>query len=142
MADRFKEGDRVQIAEREATAEDVKSGLYYPHFGGLTGIVQKVYETGDASIEVDLTSLPEEVAHRHEEMRLTMQTKWLDGLSEEARNRLSDAERNFNLRYTLLTSVSDLCIPTLPAAKETSRLTSADLDAQEAAEIERRLRKV
>ncbi len=141
MATKFKEGDLIEIVTREPNAEDVKSGIYYAHFGGLRGLVQKIYASGEAAIEVELESLPAEVATRHEEMRIQMQNKWLDGLSEEGRNRLSDAEKVFRLRYNLLVGQDDLIAPTaLLKTKEEPprRLTSADLEAREAEELAKR----
>ncbi len=139
MAIAFKEGDLVQIKTREATAEDVKSGLYYGYFGGVQGAIQKIYATGEAAIDANLDSLAEEVARRHEEMRLAMQNKWLDGLSEEAKNRLTPQERAFTLRYNILVGQDDLEVPN--AIAEPRRLTSADLEAREAEELARRLSK-
>lgn len=154
MAATFKEGDRVQIADREADAEDIKSGLYYTHFRGLTGTVQKVYATGEAAIEIENESLDEPVATRHEDVQAQMKAKWLDGLSEEARNRLTEHEKDFRLRYTILVSTKDLIQPdgkpksrpTVPSEQASPpqtaavsasgpdaprRATSADYDAAE-----------
>lgn len=108
MAANFKEGDRVRVAEREATAEDVKSGLYQNHFRGLVGTVQKIYATGEAAVTVDQSTLTEAVAARHNDMQEQMKNKWLDGLSEEARGKLTPKERDFTLRYTVLVSMKDL----------------------------------
>jgi ribosomal protein L21E len=109
MAAQFKEGDRVRIADREATAEDAKSGLFQNHFRGLTGTIQKFYSaTNEVVVEVDQATLAESIATRHLEMQEQMKNKWLDGLSEEARNRLTPKERDFKLRYTVLVSANDL----------------------------------
>ena len=108
MADKFKEGDRVRIVDREATPEDAKSGMFHNHFRGLVGVIQKVYATNEVAIEVDQSTLAEPIAVRHIEMQEQMKNKWLDGLSDEARNRLTPNERNFNLRYTVLVSLNDL----------------------------------
>lgn len=143
MAVKFREGDRVQIVTREVTAEDAKTQLYYAHFGGLAGTIQKVYDSGDAAIQVDLESLQPEIAVRHEEMRLQMQNKWLDSISEEAKSRLTEAERDFKLRYNLLVSLSDLETYKAKAVTDASnppRLTSADLEAREAEELSKRLK--
>lgn len=152
MATTFKEGDRVQIVDREANADDVKSGLFYNHYRGLTGIVQKIYASNEVAVEIEQESLPEAVAHRHEDVQEQMKTKWLDGLSEEARNRLSDKEKDFRLRYTVLVTLSDLTAPgkkpvavsaakpALPAAQDDApkRATSADLEAAEQAYLQTR----
>ena len=49
----IKEGDRVEIVDRDATAEDVKSGLFYNHFRGLTGTVQKLHSSEEVSVEIE-----------------------------------------------------------------------------------------
>lgn len=152
MATTFKEGDRVQIIDREATADDAKSGLFYNHFRGLTGTVQKVYDTQEAAIVIEEESLDEPVSERHTDVQEQMKSKWLDGLSEEGRNRLTEQEKDFRLRYTILVSVKDLTPPSNktvapkpvkePAAVAASapkeleadaprRPTSADYDAAE-----------
>ena len=157
MAKAFKEGDRVQIVDREVTSEDTKSGLFYNHFRGLTGTVLKVYANGEVSLEVEVESLAETAAMRHNDVEAQMKTKWLDGLSEEGRNRLSEKERDFRLRYTVLVAMSDLtapgkrtAAPRAPAAEtpvrktapETAeaprRPTAADYDAAEEAYLRSR----
>ncbi|HZO89140.1 MAG TPA: hypothetical protein VFB38_12455 [Chthonomonadaceae bacterium] len=154
MATKFKEGDRVQIMDREATAEDTKSGLFYPHFRGLIGTIQKVYPTGEAAVEIETESLADPVAQRHHDTQEQMKRKWLDGLSEAERNRLSEKERDFRLRYTVLVNLSDLKTPgaraaaAAPVATPTSsradagprRPTAADYDAAEEAYLQSRQR--
>ena len=138
MATTFSEGDRVEIVDREANADDVKSGLFYNHFRKLTGSVQKVYSTQEIAVEIEQESLAEAVAARHIEVQETMKAKWLDGLSEEAKNRLTEKERDFKLRYTLLVHAKDLQAPSAPAIPPGTRATSADLAAAEQAYLESR----
>jgi ribosomal protein L21E len=126
MATAFKQGDRVQIQDRSATAEDAKSGLFYEHFRGLTGTIQNLYSNDEVGVEIEISSLDESVAKRHAEVQEAMKTKWLDGLSEEARNRLTDKERDFRLRYTVLVQVKDL---TAPGSASTPAEKSAALRA-------------
>ena len=103
--------DRVQIIDREATPEDNKKRIFYGHMRGLTGIIRRVYaEEEEIWVEVDLDSLPEDVRQRHQETENQMRTKWLDGLSDEARRRLGSAEKQFNLRYSILTSPNHLIL--------------------------------
>ena len=104
----LKEGDRVRIADREATPEDIKSGLFQNHFRGLTGNVLKIYGGQEAAIEIEAASLTESIAARHKEIQDQMKSKWLDGLSEEGRNRLTEKERDFRLRYTVLVALKDV----------------------------------
>ena len=138
MATTFNEGERVEIVDREANADDVKSGLFYNHFRGLTGTVQKIYSTLEIAVEIEQESLMEAVAARHIDVQETMKAKWLDGLSEEAKSRLTDKERDFRLHYTLLVHARDLKAPSAPAIPPGTRATSADLAAAEKAYLESR----
>ena len=104
---KFKEGDYVKILDREVTPTDVKNGNYYPYFRGLAGIVDKIYDT-EVCLKVDLDTLPEKILKRHLEIQESMKRKWLNGLSGEARNRLTPEEKQFNLSYTVLVQAVDL----------------------------------
>ncbi len=119
-------GDSVTVASREQTSADIKSGLYYPHYGGLSGTILKVYGE-EASVLIDRETLSTELRKRHEENEKSMKAKWLDGLSEEARNRLTGAEKKFALNYAILIAVSDL------APGEAKRITPEELAAKEEA---------
>lgn len=149
MAKKLTEGDIVQIADRETTAADTKSGLFYPHYRGLWGTLGKVYADGTATVNVSPDSLAPEIKARHESGTQGMRQKWLDGLSDEARNRLSAAEKKFALRYTVLVSLDDLAAASVPAPLvqkplslnsegETvpSRKSLADIEAEEARHLE------
>ena len=111
---RWKEGDRVRIMERSATSADTKTGLFYNYYAGLTGTVFKLYGNGptsQAAIEVDIVSLPDDVARRHREVRDQM----FSTLTGEARRQsLIGGEHEFNLRYVILVGIGDL---TRPAAR-------------------------
>lgn len=139
----------MRIADRDATSEDAQSGLFYNYMRGMTGVIQKVYTAQEAAIEIDTDTMPENIAIRNHEVQEQMRTKWLDSLSEEGRNRLTDQEREFKLRYVALVSTKDL-IP-IAAEQETvksiksdtdgippHRVTSTELDAAEQAELQRR----
>ncbi len=117
MPKKITEGDRVQIVDREAVAADVKSGLFYEHYRRLTGTMTKLYPDRTATVNVELESLPKELRLRHEAGTEGQRRKWLDGLSDEARNRLSAAEKKFALRYTILVSEDDL-VPATAARLE------------------------
>ncbi len=134
----YKEGDRVQIADRPATADDVKSGLFYDYFRGMTGTIQKIYATEEVAVELEPDSMDEAVARRHADVQEQMKTRWMDNLSEEARNRLEPAEKNFQLRYSVLVTLKDLTAPTRAKGETTARLTSAELEAKEAEELKKR----
>ncbi len=104
----FKEGDRVQIVTREQTNGDIKERSYYPYMGGLRGTIYRLYQDGRAAVQIDLDSLPEVVLNRHTQTQERMKNRWIEGLSEEARSRLTPEEREFHLNYVLLVRVEDL----------------------------------
>ena len=150
------EGSPVRLADREPSASDAKSGLFYPHYRRLTGTVAKLYADGTATISIDSESLPPEIRARHQAGTDAMRQKWLDGLSDEARNKLSAGEKKFSLRYNLLVGVTDL-LPTdapapspaalpaataadapSPAAKRGQAVAQASLDMDELPETPRR----
>ncbi len=136
MATTFKEGDRVRIVDRAMSDEDIKSQLFYDHYRGLTGKVQKVYQTDEIAVEIEHDALLETVAVRHMEVKEQMKTKWMNGLSEEAKGRLSDAEKDFQLRYTVLVMAKDLVAAKGIAAP--SRATTDQLIANEQAYLEQK----
>jgi hypothetical protein len=132
------EGDRIIIANRPQTASDIKSALYFPHYADLHGVVLKLFGE-EASVLVDRSSLPDAVRARHEETERSERKRYLDRLSEEVRGRASDRERNFQLNYAVLVSVSDL----LPESEggTARRATEDDLTAAEAAFLAERAKK-
>lgn len=111
----FNPGDTVQVVAREQTSGDLKSGLYYRHYGNLLGTVLKVYGE-EVSVLVDRATLPASIRERHEANEKAMKAKWLDGLSDEARNRLTGPEKRFALNYAILVGVNDLTISDQPLA--------------------------
>ena len=103
------EGSPVRLADREPNAADSKSGLYFtPIIVTLTGVIAKLYADETATVMIDPESLPSEIRARHQAGTDAMRQKWLDGLSDEARNKLSAAEKKFALRYNLLVGLADL----------------------------------
>ncbi|MEJ5253260.1 MAG: hypothetical protein HPY54_12890 [Chthonomonadetes bacterium] len=117
----FKEGDRVQIVTREQTNGDIKERSYYPYMGGLKGTIYRLYSDGRAAVQIDLDSLPESIRTRHTEAQERMKNRWIEGLSEEARSRLTPEEREFHLNYVLLVRVEDL----QPEGKRTRSASAA-----------------
>ncbi len=103
-----KAGDTIIVAARKVTPDDAKSGLYYSYFGGLTGTVDRVYPDGSVCVDVDLDSLSEEARARHVEMQEAERRRWLDGLSDEARNRLTAEQKQLRMSYRILVSNRDL----------------------------------
>jgi hypothetical protein len=128
------ESDAVRLAEREANAADLKSGLFYPYYSGLTGKIAKIYPDGTAAVTIDAESMPSEIRTRHTKGTDAMRQKWLDGLSDEARNKLSSGEKKFALRYTLLVGVGDLSPmeAALEAPAEPNRKSLAEIEVDEA----------
>ena len=126
------EGEAVRLADRETTAADTKSGLFYPYYRGLTGTIAKLYSDSTAAVAVDPDSLPDDIRKRHQAGTDAMRQKWLDGLSEEGRNKLSAAEKKFSLRYSLLVSLSDL---SASDAAEPARKSLTDIEDAEAAHL-------
>lgn len=105
---KFKEGDRVQVKARPVQGKEAIEGLYAPHLGGTHGTILKVYSPQEIAVDLDIDSLPEGVRDRHAEQQSAMHEKWLNSLSDEARNRLTDEEKQFQLRYVVLLSEADL----------------------------------
>ncbi len=132
MAQPFTEGASVRLADRETSAADTKSGLFYPYYRGLTGTIAKLYSDNTAAVAVDPDSLPEDIRKRHQAGTEAMRQKWLDGLSEEGRNKLSAAEKKFSLRYSLLVSLTDLAPGDAP---EPPRKSLTEIEAAEAAHL-------
>lgn len=104
----FKAGDKVRVITRETTADDEKNDLYYSYFGGLTGSVDTIYEDGSVCVDIDLESLSEAARERHLALQEAEKKRWLEGLSGEARGRLTAEQKQLKLSYKILTSVKEL----------------------------------
>jgi len=104
---KFKDGERVRIIEREPGTPDPKALTYYPFFKNLTGKVIKSYDDNSIALDIDRSSLPEDIRQRHELSETGMREKWLAGLGEEEREKLTEKAKRFRLRYTLLVSAND-----------------------------------
>ena len=103
----FRAGDRVQIADRPATPSDLKSGMFFNHYRGLAGSVQKVYGA-DAAVEVEIDCLPNEIRERHLQTRDQMRERWLEGLAADIRRKLTPEQKQFDLRYVILVPIQDI----------------------------------
>jgi len=148
----FKQGDAVAIVARDQTSADIKSGLYYPHYAGMRGTILKVYGE-EASVLVDRETLPEGILKRHEFNEKAERGRYLDRLSEAARNTLGEKERNFTLNYAVLVALKDLTAVKGGGARKaakadeaggeaapTKRLTENELSAAEEAFLRERAR--
>jgi hypothetical protein len=101
-------GNRVKIVDREMTAADVKSGLFYDYFRNLRGTVERVYEDKSACVRIDLDSLPDDVRQRHIEVQEAVRDRWVQGLGQEQRERISGTEKAVTLAYSILVGAADL----------------------------------
>jgi hypothetical protein len=107
------------------------------------------------AISVNRKSLPDHILKRHEISEQTSRDRWLNNLSEEDRNKLSEKDKKFSLRYTVLVSSKHVTLDTgspKPNASSSSvkaestnkqaesaepkRLTTEELAAQEQAYLE------
>lgn len=134
MASHFSEGDAVQVVDREATPADEKSSIFFNHFRGLTGTLEKVYPDKRATVVVDIASMPETIRDRHQELTRAAKQRWLDGLSNEARSRLTPEEQQFQMRYTILVQMSDLEKRGTASAKKTQPKAARATEPKAAAE--------
>jgi hypothetical protein len=104
----LKVGDTVQVKTREVTSDDIKSSLYFAYFGGLVGSIDRIYDDGSVCVDIDIDSLTEDARKRHLETQEAERKRWLDGLSGEARNRLTEDQKKLTISYKLLVSKNDL----------------------------------
>lgn len=144
----FKKGDCVRIVTREQTPADLRGGTFYPFYCGLEGTVDQIYDQ-EVCILVDHESLPQDVLKRHLSIQDSMKKKWLDGLSNEMRNRLTADDKRFQISYTLLVQSEDLekaepgslkaaAVPIEKFSAPEKALDSQELDAKEEAYLEAR----
>lgn len=103
-----KAGDKVTIVQREVTPEDIKSSLYFSYFGGLTGTVDRIYDDDTVCVEIDMDSLTEGIRKRHQEIQEAERKRWLEGLSGEVRNRLTEEQKQLKMSYKILVGSKDL----------------------------------
>lgn len=140
MPRKLAEGDQVQIADREPTPADTKSQLFFAHYRGARGLLSKLYADGTALVIADTGSMPGDVRSRHDAGTTAMRQKWLDGLSDEARNRLSSAEKKFALRYSILVAQEDLRsegpAPVLAPAAKVADAAPPQAKGEEAPELD------
>lgn len=122
---KFKEGDRVQVRAREAQGKEALEGRYAPHLANAVGTVLKVYTPQEIAVDLDLETLPDAIRERHAEQQTRMHERWLNSLSEEARNRLTDDEKSFHLRYVALLAETDLLPLNAPRTARPSAKSAA-----------------
>jgi hypothetical protein len=143
---KLEQGMRVKLANREPTAADPKTLSYYPFFNDLPGVIQKMYADGTVAVTIDRDALPIEIRKRHEQSEIGQRDKWLGGLSEDEREKLTGRQRHFTLKYTVLVGADDVIVdagaPLLAGASpadpapEQPRLALEDLTAAELQHLE------
>ena len=125
----YKTGDRIIINSRETTVDDEKSGLYYKHFGGLTGVVDRLYDDS-VCIHVDLESLSNDMKKRHDEIQEFERKRWLSSLSDEARNRLNAEQKKLKISYKILVSINDISKDPDGGKKTTGKADSVEKESK------------
>ena len=105
---KWKEGDHVRVITREVTDEDRKKNRYFEHMAGLSGLIESVYSESEIAVRVDATSMSKITLDVHTKATQRMKDKFLEGLPQEQRRNLTDAELDFRALYVLLVQSSDL----------------------------------
>ena len=105
---KWKQGDRVKVISREVSGEDHLTNSYYSYMAGLPGTVQNVYGDDEVAVKLDPESLPNLIGTVHTEATKRMRAKFLDGLSEEAKRKLTSEEKKFEANYVVLVKSKDL----------------------------------
>jgi len=126
--------DRVRVIDREPTTADVKSGLFYGYFRNLTGVVERVYDDTTLCVDVDIDSLPEDVRARHTDVEKTARDKWIAGLSGEQRGRLTEQDKQFNMRYKIVIASEDVVSEGKKSAKSSAR-SAGPVEAKAATDL-------
>ncbi|MDO8586656.1 MAG: hypothetical protein Q7T82_06405 [Armatimonadota bacterium] len=121
-----KVGDHVHIADREPNPNDSKSGLFYGYFRNLTGVIERVYEDNTVCIDVNIDSLPDDVRIRHKEMETAARDKWIGGLSQEQRSRLTERDKQFTMSYKVVVSAADVNPAGKGPAKNVAKTAKAE----------------
>lgn len=122
----------------------MKTGAFLPYYGGLDGTIVRLFKDDTAAVSIDPASMTADMRERHEAQTKQMHEKWLNSLSDEARNRLSPEEKKFSLNYVLLFSTSDLepakgkaaAKTTDKPTKDPKRKTSKEIESEEQAYLE------
>ncbi|MCH8273693.1 MAG: hypothetical protein IH851_02780 [Armatimonadetes bacterium] len=105
---KWKSGDRVRIKEREVKPDDRESNTYFAHFADLDGTVQAVYGKDEVAVRIDPECFRPLLAGVHKEAVRRMRAKFLDGLSEEQKRKLTREEKRFAANYVVLVKSEDL----------------------------------
>ena len=104
----LKEGDRVRVRTRDASADDRKTGRYFPHMAGLTGVVENAYEGDQFAVKIDQETMTPASHEVHQVASERMREKSAEGMSEEAKKHFTKEELAFDVHYVLLLDGTDL----------------------------------
>ena len=104
----WKEGDQVRVISREVTEEDRKKNRYFEHMAGVSGTIQNVYSDSEVAVRVDPLSMSKITKDVHTMATQRMKDKFLDGLPQEQKRNLTEAELDFKAQYVLLVQATDL----------------------------------
>jgi hypothetical protein len=132
----FAPGELVRIADAQPGTPDPKGLVYYEYFRGLAGNVVKAYPDGSVAIAVNRKTLPAEIRTRHEASEIFHRDKWIASLSEEDRNRLTERDKKFKLRYTILVAAKHVVPENSTVLTDKGRPTLADIEAAEQAHLD------
>ena len=108
MTNIITEGKRVRVADRDVTAADIKSQMFYEHYRGLVGNVRKIYADNTASVVVEAEDLTSGQASAHKDITDWVRNRELEKLSDEAKNKLAAGDKKFSVPYAILVSLNDL----------------------------------
>jgi hypothetical protein len=124
-------GDRVKVVDRELVPADAKGGLFYEYFRNLTGVVERLYDDDTICVDVDVESLPLDIYDRHKEMEIAARDKWIAGLSQEQRGRLTEQDKQFTMHYKIVLKAVDV-MPSKGPAKTTPKASESGKKSSEA----------
>ena len=108
MTSTLAEGDRVRVTDRDVTAADIKSQLFFDHYRGVVGKIRKTYADNTATIIVELEDLTTSQSAAHKDVTDWVRNRELERLSEEAKNKLAASDKKFGVPYAILVSINDL----------------------------------
>jgi hypothetical protein len=126
---KWKSGDRVRIVTRAVTKEDRATNSYYEHLAGLAGTVTQAYNRDEIAVKIDPDAFTPAIAQAHKEAVKRMRLKFIGGLSEEQKRKLSKEEKQFDANYVLLLHSDDL-EKGPPAPKKVVKSSDEDEDLE------------
>lgn len=104
----WKEGDTVRVISRQVTDEDRKKNRYFEHMAGLSGIIENVYSDAEVAVRVNPDSMSKITREVHVTATQRMKDRFLEGLPQEQKRNLTEAELDFKAQYVVLVQSTDL----------------------------------